>query len=100
MARGALNNFSCDYICSYCGDVTVCFDIGVARDRKYSSKLMYCPVCMVDTEHLRLGDKDIVKAQLESKCMLEGLDYEIYDLLCLNEVRKEEKLKEKQFIKK
>lgn len=92
MIRRGFNNFSCDYICSSCGDVIISFDVDGAKERKYSSKLMYCPVCVTETDHLRLGDKDVIKAQLESRSELRGMDNKIYNLLCLNEVRKEKRL--------
>lgn len=92
MARGSSAHFSSDYICSFCGDVCVCFDIGVSRERRYSFKPLYCPVCMVETDHYRLGDKDVVKAHLEALTELQGIDYEIYDLLRANEARKEKRL--------
>ncbi len=95
MTRGSLSHFSSDYICSFCGNICICFDIGVSKERKYSTKLLYCPICMTNTDHFRLGDKDIIKAKLELMDVLEGIDYKIYDLLCANEARKE-----KQLIKK
>ena len=94
MSRGYMSHVSSDYICKYCGDVCVSFDEGGCNN-KYSIKSCYCPICMVDTDHIRLVDKDVVRFELESKNVLSGIDYEIYNLLCANDARKE-----KQLIKK
>lgn len=92
MARGSMSHFSSDYICAFCGDIYVCFDIGVSKECKYSIKQIYCPVCMTGTDHFRLGDSEIIKAQLESKDILKGIEYDIYNLLCTNDARKEKRL--------
>ena len=92
MSRGYMSNVSSDYICVHCGDVCTFFDNGPGREHKYSTKSIYCPVCMTETDHIRLGKKDIVKSQLEFKDVLEGNDFLIYDLLCSNEARKGKRL--------
>ena len=47
---------------------------------------------MTTTDHIRLGQKDIIKCQLESKDVLDGIDFEIYNLLCANDARKVKEL--------
>lgn len=93
MSRGYMSSVSADYICKICGDVCLSFDKkGFAFEKKYTIKQIYCPICMTETDHMRLGDKDVVKAQLESKKILEGIDYEVYNLLTSNDKRKQKKL--------
>ena len=92
MSRGYMSQVSSDYICVFCGDVCVSFDKGPGREHKYSIKSIYCPICMTTTDHIRLGQKDIIKCQLESKDVLDGIDFEIYNLLCANDARKVKEL--------
>ncbi len=94
MSRGYMCSVASDYICIYCGDVCVSFDKGAGLEKKYSIKQIYCPVCMTETDHIRLGDKDVIRAQLEYMDILEGIDFDIYNLLTTNDCRKE-----KQYIK-
>ena len=89
-----MSHVASDYICAYCGNVCVAFDNGSGREKKYTVKDVYCPICLTDTKHIRLGDKCVVKAELESMDVLEGMDYVVYSLLTTNYSRKE-----KQFIK-
>ena len=92
MSRGYMCSLPVDYICRYCGDVCISFDKGSRFDKKYTFKDLYCPICMTETEHIRIGDKSIVKAQLESMNILEGMNYELYNLITTAESRKEKQL--------
>lgn len=92
MSRGYMCSVASDYICRYCGDVCVSFDKGAGLEKKYTMKQIYCPICMTETDHIRLGDKDLVRAKLESMNILEGMDYEIYNLLTTDDSRKEKRL--------
>jgi hypothetical protein len=81
-----------DYICKICGDVCIFFDKKVVFEKNYTTKQIYCPICMTETEHFRLGNKDVVRAQLALKESLEGIDFDVYNLLTTNESRKIKKL--------
>ena len=85
MSRGYSPLVSCDYICKYCGNVNKSFDFAGALVPKFGEKMIYCNNCQCETINYKLGDKDIVKAELESYPVLEGIYYEIWDLLNANE---------------
>ncbi len=87
MSRGYMSSRYSDYVCYICGDIFKTIDHGTGREKKYTIKQMYCPICMTETDHIRLGDKDIVRFELESKNILEGMDYEVYNLLTKNDYK-------------
>ena len=92
MSRGYMCSGSADYICRYCGFSYPYYDNGEGFERKFSIKQIYCPICQTETDHIRLGKKDVVRAQLEFMDVLEGLDFEIYNLLTTDDCRKEKQL--------
>ena len=84
MARSYGSISLCDYLCKSCGNVNKSFDVVGSLSPKFSEKIVYCSNCQCDTINYKLGDKDIVKAELDSYSELEGIYYEIWDLLNVN----------------
>ncbi len=87
MSKGYMSNNGCDYICSFCGDIMRLYAQNDGKEKKYTIRQLYCPVCMVETDHILLGDKDLVRCELEFKDVLEGMDYEVYNLLTINDYK-------------
>lgn len=88
MSRGYMSTVPSEYICWVCGDVCISFDASSSEEKKYNIRQIYCPICKTETEHIKLGklgDKDLIKAKLESQDLLEGIDFELYNLLTVNE---------------
>lgn len=88
MSRGYCSSVAVDCICKYCGNINIFFDNKGNLKSKFSEQLVYCPVCQCETVNIMLGDKDLVAAQLDSCDILEGIEYEVWDLLELNKCRK------------
>lgn len=92
MSRGYMCTYPSEYICRYCGYVQTFYDKGDGFLKKYTIRNGYCPICMTETDHIRLGSLDRVKAELEFMNVLEGMDFEVYNLITTNDVRKQKKL--------
>lgn len=92
MSRGYSASILCDYICKYCGNVNNSFESSGSLYPKFSERIIYCGVCQCETINYKLGkfgDRDIIKADLDSYPILEGIEFEIWDLLNANEARKQ-----------
>ena len=83
MARHNVSTFSCDYVCSLCGSVINCFNKELSNSKKYSIVSMYCSNCQSDTDFIKLGDRYLVKSDLESYDYDDLSDIEklVFDLL-------------------
>lgn len=79
-------SFSCDYVCSICGNVINCCNKVFNNSKKYSKESMYCSDCGKETEFIKLGDRYIVKSDLEcyDYCDLDDIEKEVLDLLNMN----------------
>lgn len=83
MAKHNVATFSCDYVCSLCGSVSNCFNKELSNSKKYSIVSMYCSDCQKDTDFIKLGDRYLVKSDLESYDYDDLSDIEklVFDLL-------------------
>lgn len=83
MARHNVASFSCDYICSVCGNVVNSFNKMWNNSKKYSVSSMYCSNCGCDTDFYKLGDRYYVQSDLESYDYddLDDIEKEVLDLL-------------------
>ena len=83
MARHNVSSFSCDYVCSQCGNVVNSFNKMWNNSKKYSLNSMYCSNCGCDTDFIKLGDRYLVQSDLESYDYddLDDIEKEVLDLL-------------------
>ena len=83
MARHNVSSFSCDYVCSECGNVLNSFNKMCNNSKKFSMDSMYCPDCSKDTFFIKLGDRYLVQSDLESYDYddLDDIEKEVLDLL-------------------
>lgn len=90
MARHNISSFSCDYICSECGNITVSFNKVWSNSKKYSVESMYCDRCKQDTDFIKLGDRYLVKSYLESYDYddLDDVEQFVLNLFNMEELRK------------